>query len=152
ADDGGLETVDQRRSAGESPLIASVGRSEKARAGDRIDVIRVRWINRYAGDRAGGQPIATRPPFAAPRNTFEKRTAAARACRTCGREIARIGLPRDVSVVIDVERHTESAVEAVTADIGRIDQRGACRIELGYEGVSAARQGPLQRASGYREI
>src|SRR5262249_25486441 len=78
--------------------------------------------------------------------------AAAGAGRTGGREIARIGLPGDVSVVIDVERHTESAVEAVTADIGRIDQRGACRIELGYEGVSAARQGPLQRASGYREI
>src|SRR5205823_14714981 len=62
-----------------------------------------------------------------------------------GGEVRREGLTRHVSVAGGVHGDAVALVKAVAAEIGGVDEGGACRVELRHEGVGlAAAEGRLE--------
>src|SRR5439155_21466823 len=62
-----------------------------------------------------------------------------------GGEVRREGVTRHVSVAGGVHGDAVALVNAVAAEIGGVDEGGACRVELRHEGVGlAAAEGRLE--------
>ena len=56
----------------------------------------------------------------------------------CGREVCRACLARHVGVAAAVDRDAAAVVEAVAAEVGRVDERRAGRVQLRQGGVEGA--------------
>src|SRR6266571_1144756 len=60
-----------------------------------------------------------------------------------GWEVARTRGPSDIGVPARVESNAAAEVVAASAEVCRVDQRGACTVDLGHEGVCRAIQRSL---------